>query len=398
MGVKRLLFVDDEPNILNGLRHRLRRQRTKWELVFVDGPLKALEYLARESVDVIVADMRMPEMDGADLLDRVRKSYPHVTRVILSGHAEKCAALKAAAVAHQYLSKPCGEGELERVIERITALQSATDQTEVRRVVGAIAHLPSPPRIYGELTATIDQESASIPQVAEILRKDMALCAKLLHMVNSAFFRLPRTVSRVEEALTYLGLDTTKQLVLALETFKGTSVPAHPKMPIDAMQSHALQVGRVASAICDSERSKGDALVAGILHDFGKLVLTVSAHKELDEIFARVASHGGSMWEAEYAVLGATHAQVGGYLLGLWGLPSAIVDAATFHHAPALAGNNHMGLTGVVHIADALVHELHHAATGPGWLDIDYCESVGISGRLSEWRQLVAPDGQVETS
>ena len=203
MSVKRLLFVDDEPNILNGLRHRLRRQRARWELVFVDGPLRALEYLERESVDVIVTDMRMPEMDGAELLERVRKGFPHVTRVILSGHAEKSAALKAVAVAHQYLSKPCGAGELERVIERITALQSATDQTEVRRVVGAVGNLPSPPRVYVELAEAMEQDKASIPQVAQILRKDMALCAKLLHMVNSAFFRLPREVSRVEDALEH---------------------------------------------------------------------------------------------------------------------------------------------------------------------------------------------------
>ena len=238
----------------------------------------------------------------------------------------------------------------------------------------------------------MEQDRASLPQMAQILRKDMALCAKLLHMVNSAFFRLPREVSRVEDALTYLGLDTTKQLVLALETFKGTKAPAHPKMPIEAMQSHALEVGRFASAICASERSKGDALVAGILHDFGKLVLTVGAHKELDEIFARIESDKCSMWEAEYAVLGATHAQVGGYLLGLWGLPQPIVDAASLHHAPALAGNNDFGLAGVVHIADALAHESHGAAAA-AWVDTDYCKAAGVVGRLSEWRHIVDQKG-----
>ena len=195
-------------------------------------------------------------------------------------------------------------------------------------------------------------------------------------------------------ALAYLGLDTTKQLVLALETFKGTNAPTHRMMPIEAMQSHALEVGRLASAICLSERSKGDALVAGILHDFGKLVLTVSAHKELDEIFARVASDRSSIWEAEYAILGATHAQVGGYLLGLWGLPGPIVDAATFHHAPALAGSNEMGLAGIVHIADALAHEIHGAAVRSACLDTDYCDAAGVSGRLSEWRQLAASEVQ----
>ncbi len=122
MSKKTVLFVDDELNVLEGLRTRLHRQRSKWEMVFVQSGREALERLAQGDVDVLVTDMRMPEMDGVTLLKRAQEEYPRVVRIVLSGHAELEAALRAIHVAHQFLSKPCEAGVIENVVERAVLL------------------------------------------------------------------------------------------------------------------------------------------------------------------------------------------------------------------------------------------------------------------------------------
>src|ERR1700690_3600413 len=116
--MRRVLFVDDEPQILEGLRHRLHRQRKQWEMLFAESGKAALKILAHEPVDVIITDMRMPQMDGATLLTKVKELYPRVVRIVLSGHAELETALRAVPVAHQFLNKPSEPGVIEGVVER----------------------------------------------------------------------------------------------------------------------------------------------------------------------------------------------------------------------------------------------------------------------------------------
>lgn len=146
--MKRVLFVDDEPNILEGLRTLLRRHRRQWEMTFAVGGPAALELLKTENFDVVVSDMRMPEVDGAALLAHVQRQQPRTVRIVLSGHTELEAALRAIPVAHQFLSKPCDAAELENVVERACALQSLVEDPKIRQAVGGIQQLPALPRVY----------------------------------------------------------------------------------------------------------------------------------------------------------------------------------------------------------------------------------------------------------
>src|SRR6185369_4538284 len=129
----RILFVDDELNVLAGLRDSLRRHRREWDMVFAPGGPEALAELRQKTFDVIVSDMRMPAMDGAALLEQVRAEFPEVARIILSGHAERNAVLRALPVAQQFLSKPCDAHVLEGVLKRIYAIQNLLPNPAHRR-------------------------------------------------------------------------------------------------------------------------------------------------------------------------------------------------------------------------------------------------------------------------
>lgn len=121
MTKKRILFVDDDSNVLASLRNVMHRERARWEAVFVGGGEQALDELARAKFDVVVSDMRMPGMDGVELLERVREGWPETARVMLSGSADREEVVRATAAVDELLGKPCSATVLKATLERIMA-------------------------------------------------------------------------------------------------------------------------------------------------------------------------------------------------------------------------------------------------------------------------------------
>ncbi|RMG06827.1 MAG: HDOD domain-containing protein [Planctomycetota bacterium] len=385
---KRVLFVDDEPRVLEGLRNRLRKQRKKWDMVFAEGGERALEELARAPCDVVVSDMRMPGMDGATLLARVQEEHPDAVRIVLSGYAELEAAVRAVRVAHQFLSKPCEAEVLVSTVERACNLQALLGEERIRQVVGRMASLPPLPEAYAELSRVLADEDAGIKDVARVVEGDVALSAKLLQLVNSAFFRRNRRITSIEQAAAHLGIMTLRNLVLQVEVFERREVPAVPGFSAEDLQRHSLLVGGLAAKIVPAQRD--DAFLAGMLHDVGKLVLAC----ELPETFAAdlaACPPGGSLAAVEVERHGVGHAEVGGYLLGLWGLPYTVVEAVANHHHPGRVPEHHaLDVLGAVHVANALAHEVAGGAPADARLDTDYLERHGLAGDLARWREVAA--------
>jgi DNA-binding NtrC family response regulator len=141
--MKRILFVDDESRILDGIRRMMRTERERWEMEFALGGEAALLAFDSGNFDVVVSDMRMPGMDGATLLTHIRDRSPASVRIILSGHTELEAAIRAIPVAHRFLAKPCDAVALRETLERACTLQDLLSRAEIRRVVSTIGELPS---------------------------------------------------------------------------------------------------------------------------------------------------------------------------------------------------------------------------------------------------------------
>lgn len=391
--MKRILFVDDEPQVLDGLRHRLHRQRGVWDMRFAGGGREALEQLALEPYDVIVSDMRMPEIDGATLLRAVQDRYPNVVRIVLSGYAELETALRVVPVAHQFLTKPCDADVLENVVTRACDLQALLSEDVLRRLVGSIDRLPTLPRIYSELVTAVAKEDVSAGEIAAILKQDAAMCAKALQIVNSAFFGLGRAIAKVEDAVIYLGFNTIKQIVLAVEVFQYCGVGRHSVIALETLQSHAMLAGSVASCLFSEREKKDDAYVAGLLHDIGKLVLVAKAPDRVAEVMAEARQAGVPVHVIEERRWGVTHAEVGAYMLGLWGLPYPIVEAIANHHVPSRVHTTEFGILAAAHVADGLLHEEADptfSATGEEirMLDLEFLKRTGFADELPEWRAL----------
>lgn len=369
----------------------LRVMRAEWDMRFATGGPEALEIMATVPVDLVVSDMRMPVMNGLQFLTEVRTKYPNVIRVILSGYADQLLIMRSVGVTHQYLSKPCDAEMLRSTIARAINLRALLANEKIRLLVGQMSTLPSLPSLYLEIVRELQSPEASIRRVGEIIAKDLGMTAKILQLVNSAFFGIQRQVSNPMEAAAYLGLDTIQSLVLSLNAFSKFDGCRTPGCSMDYIWSHSMATGALSKRIAEGEHaSKGtvnEAFTAGLLHDLGKLVLAFNRPRQYGEVIALSAQGGAGLCDAEREVLGSTHAEVGAYMLGLWGLPDPIIEAIALHHRPGDCAEKVFGTLSAVHAADALAFELQASQphTGAAKLDLDYIEAIGKTDRLGDW-------------
>ncbi|MFQ5462355.1 MAG: HDOD domain-containing protein [Phycisphaerae bacterium] len=390
---RRILFVDDEANVLEGLRRMLRPMRKEWAMSFAPGGAEALEILASEPFDVIVSDMRMPGMDGAALLTEVMRRHPQIVRIVLSGQSSQESTFKSVGVAHQFLAKPCDAQKLKQTIDHALALRNFLANDALKAVVSQLKSVPSLPTLYTELMEELQHPDASCKRVGEIIAQDPGMSAKILQLVNSAFFGIPRQVTGTVEATGLLGTDTIKALVLTIEVFGQLGAEGIDGFSPESIQQHCTETATLAKQIAVDEKAPKEtadaAMMAGFLHDIGKLVLAHNfpdaygrAHDYMDKTHS-------CLCDAERNVLGATHAEVGAYLLGLWGLPESIVVAAAFHHFPSRSHDPAFSPLTAVHVANVFLHERDHAGEDGASerLDTDYLEQLGVADRVSVWRE-----------
>lgn len=391
----RILFVDDEARVLDGLRRMLRGMRHEWDMTFVDCGARALEVLRAETVDVVVTDMRMPQMDGAALLREVKEISPGAVRIVLSGYAERETTNKALGTAHQYLAKPTDAETVKGVIGRACALRDLLASEALKELVSRIQTLPSVPVVYNRIVELLGQPDCSARDIGEVIAEDLGMTAKILQIVNSAFFGLPRRFTDVSQAVAYLGTDTIRGLVLSSGVFSQFSNKGRSGLNPDTLFQHCQSVGVSARKICAAEKMPkdiaDDAFMAGLLHDIGKLIIADRFADAFRDIGERSIAEGCYFHEMEDKVLGASHAELGAYLMGLWGLPDGIVEAIGYHHRPGECHDAKLGVAGIVHAADGLSWEQlgSESSTGHEPLDQAYFERLGLSDRLGVWRQAI---------
>jgi len=359
--LKRIMFVDDDPNVLTGLRNVLRTKRREWDMVFAIGPEEALANLSKGSFDVVVSDMRMPRMDGATLLGKVKEMQPWAVRMILSGQTELDSAMKSVFVAHVFLSKPCDPVLLQSVVDRACRLNAILRSEELRSTAGKVQMLPTAPRTYVALNEALTLPTCSVAALVQIIEHDVGLSAKLLQLVNSAFFGLPKRISSLNDTVTYLGFSTIKNLALALETFSAAAQTSGlSEAKLSAIQDHSLLTGQIAQQIeANATKRAEGAFLAGVLHEVGCL-LNVKNSPDQDS---------GEPVEREF---------LGAYLLGLWGLPHAIMEAVAYHKKPHMVAHSTFELVDIIYVADHLATEVRSSGADDPKLDLAYLAGIGI--------------------
>jgi HD-like signal output (HDOD) protein len=389
---KRIIFVDDEPNLLMGLQRSLRHMRGEWEMEFVTSGEEALQAMAHHPFDLVVTDMRMPGMSGAELLEKIQQDFPQAIRVILSGQSDRESIVRSSASAHQFLSKPCDHDQLKSILVRTIAMTDLLRNDSLQRFVSRLKSIPSLPSIYQEITAELRSVDPSSSRVGRIIAKDMGMTAKLLQMVNSAVYGVRSEISEPGQAVVLLGMETIQAMVLSLSIFSAFDSSVLRANEAERLWEHSVATGKLSKYIAKSQGISGQALAAyqsaGLLHDVGKLVIASADPKAYRRIADAAAATETRPWMIECEVLGCGHAEIGAYLLGIWGLPSLIVEAVAWHHHPSDSPVTEFSPLTAVHVASAFHSQLHPEFTaGNPHLDEEFLERIGLAGRQAAWKQ-----------
>jgi HD-like signal output (HDOD) protein len=356
--MKRILFVDDDPEILDGLRTMLRRRRNDWEMEFAISGDAAIKELEKQPCDLICSDMRMPGMDGAQLLTIVAQRWPAAVRIVLSGYSELAQIVRLVPVAHQYLCKPCETQRLENTLERCMKVQEMLQRTELRELVGRIQRLPTQPKVFQHLCAAIANMDTTATEISNIVASDPAIAAKVLQVVNSAFFRLPRQIAKIQQAVSYLGFAAIRNLALSAEVFSSSkALGSKGNFDLEAIQVEAVKTAAVMRALTKDTALADDAFVVGLLHDIGLLILLEVCPEKLQAAYDKSQAESIPLHQAENELIGATHAEIGAYLLAIWGLPYSIVDAVAHQNDPEYVPQSEFDLLACLAISLKILDE-----------------------------------------
>lgn len=387
-----ILFVDDHKEVLNGLKRMTRSMRSQWQPSFALGGAEAIEMLEQQQFDVLVTDMRMPGVDGVQVLLRALELQPMMVRIVLSGQYDIEYFVRSGWPVHRFLAKPCDDKQLKLTIEQALAMRSLLEDRRLRALVTKASRLPVMPDIYMEIEAEMRSDNASMQRVGAIVARDVSLTAKILQLINAPIFGSSRRVESPEQAVVMLGGDVIKSLALYIQSC--SEIPAVDGVSLERLSQHSMRVGRLAREIADCEGMPkqlcSSAFLAGMLQNVGTLMIMNAFPETYVEIAKRSADEQRPLWLLEQEALGANHAKVGGYLLSLWGLDTEIAEAVAYHLQPSGCPNpEHSFALTAVHIANALEMEPGIYGTQiANALDEDYLEARNLSGRLPVWQGL----------
>ncbi len=391
----RLLFVHSALANLQRLQHALEPMRGTWEMTFVTSGQEATALLAREACDVLAAELHTPGVEGSSLLAETARRYPSLVRFAFAGAADGDTIINAGELAHEFLSAECGLPEMRTAVERAFALRIILASEPLQALVGRIGTLPGLPELFLQVSREIRAPDPSLQRIGKLLERDPSMSARILRLVNSAFYGLSQPISSPALAVNLLGLQTVESVVLLFDIyqhFDRLTIQA-PAFSLAEHQHHSVHVAQFARAI-DGHRGvnaarSDEVFMAGLLHDIGKLILAQSFPQQYNAVLEHARAAGLSVAPFELEVFGATHAEVGAYLLSLWGLATPVVAACAFHHAPRATGHMEFTPTTTVHVADGLIHERQATEPGSRYLDRDYLASCVPDDHLAAWELLV---------
>jgi len=371
----KVMFVDDESFILSALKRSFFR--SKWDIAYANSGPQALEQLENFAADFVVTDMRMPGMNGAELLEKISEQYASTVRIVLSGHADADLSLRASYVAHQWYSKPCDPETLKVEIERINDIRCTLPYEKTQELLGSVKSLPSVPRLFIKLKTLLQESSVTMEDISEAISENPSLTAKVLQVANSSFFVTGSNVTKIEDAIIRLGTDVVCNIVAVAEIYSNVSSELEPYF--DDILNRALGTAKLAAKIVD-KANKEEAMLAGLLHNIGELVLYQIEPTRIEEYLAK-RKVGTDNTVLERSLFQVDSIQVVSYLLHLWHFPYSFIKVINLqNNLDKLVGES-FGSALAVHIAKTL----QSAQT----LDDTLAKRADVVNELEAWQAMV---------
>jgi HD-like signal output (HDOD) protein len=387
----RLLFVDDDAVAREQIRSEISHAHLHYDVVLVESGSEAIAALDGGEFDAVISDLRMPAMDGTELLTQVRERFPEVVRVCMSGAMDDSDFLRVIPVTHQFLSKPISGEALREIIDRACSLNLILQNQSIRALIGKLTALPANARTFQELSGAMTDPNTHTADISRIVAKDTALSVKLLQIVNSSFFGRRSAITSINAAVTFVGMEMIKSLALSACVFNALEASPAARPLLQDLQARSLRKAHFARSLLKESRHADEAFTAALLLDVGQAVLAICSPERFSEAIQIARAENRPLHEVEKEKFGAAHPEVGACLLGIWGLPLELIEIVAHHHSPSNVKHAQTATLAAVHVADAVIDA---TADQPekllNKLDAAFVARTGVNRCLTEWN--IDPD------
>ena len=384
--MKKILIVDDEPQILKSLTRIFFD--TDYQVFTAESGEEALEFLESTMVDLVISDMRMPLMDGYELLKRVKEKYPQTIRMILSGYADEAAIFKATLrnITKFYFLKPWSNDQLLQYIEQMFETEDLLKSNDLLQLINNTEKLPTIESSYQKIIRMIDQDEDTAFISSEV-EKDFAISSKILQIANSAFYGVK--TGSVKHATIYLGRQNLKSLIYSTSIINSGNASYQERKYASLLWEHAQLTNKILHFIYDvflNKKIPETAYSAGLLHNIGTVVFIQNSFEKYLNCIKKASGEteeNKNLLKLEAQEFHVTHQETGGYLVSWWELPFPIVEAALFHHRPLSSSIINKEVVSSVHIAQHFAWRILHEPALTEFFPETY-EQLGISSETFE--------------
>lgn len=391
---RRLLLVGDGPRGLQNLRGLVAGLGPTWEVVGVPGIVEAQCAIGQGITDAVVTEVRVGGASGLQFLNQITELHPKTQRFLLADLSDKQAVTKCVGTSHHYLATPCDSETLRAALDRAFSLDVWLMNDRVKKFTSQMQKLPSIPSLYFQVVKELQSPTSSLETIGNLIAKDLVMTAKLLQLINSAVFGLRRQIASPTEAVLCLGAETTKSVLLLAHTFSYFDKIKSSSFSVERLWEHALSTGsmarQIAAASGASQDTMEESFTAGLLHDIGKLVIACNLTTEYIKVIQAAHHEKKPLWLMEESAFSLTHAEVGACVLGIWGLPVAIIEGVALHHYPSRFLSKNFSALTAVHIANAWDQEQRGKGKVEAQMlpevDLNYIQELELVDRLPDWR------------
>lgn len=347
----KILLIDNNDQELTPLNTLFKQQSCQTALV--NDPVIGLKLLQKHKFDVIVTTDKLQKTNITNLLKVLSVKFSTLVRIAYLTENNS----DIDRLAHYVFNAPLAANNLVSTVLSFEKNHQAITKDVIVKSVAKVKALPSPPKVYMQLNAVLKNANTDSDKIADIITQDPALCAKVIQFTNNTFAQSDKPLTNITDAITKMGVDTLSCIVMTAELF--SYQPNIPNFSLIDEQLHSLATARFAATLVPTEL-KQDTLLAGLLHDIGKLVLFEIDKQLTLKYFENSARTSGDI-ELEKRIFSTDHCQVGAYLLHVWGLPYYLIDAVLNHHNVKKLLTKDIGIAQAVYIANNLMHqqELH---------------------------------------
>jgi HD-like signal output (HDOD) protein len=398
---RRALIVGQDAAWCEQVQRGIAPLKPNWKMNCATECAEALEAIASECFHIFILNARTPH--ATSLLKALEMELAESVCLVCCDTSDRTSSAPWRGSGATLVPEDADAATLVTHVKRTQRIREWMIDPSIKKLISQIRRLPAQPKLHLEVTEELQSPSASLDVVGKIISQDPIMTAKILQVVNSAFFGLGREISDTTEAVMVLGAERIKSLILlagAFSQYAGAKCPGFSPEPVWA---HSVQVGTFARTITwtvtkDAKLAEA-AFTAGLMHDIGKLVIAGNLPDMYDTVQRLKAGKRITQRDAEMDILGTSHAELGGCLLATWGLPLAILEAIAWHHQPERAHEKEFSLLAAVHAANVFAQENNGDEGARSTINVQYLKDIGVGGSANAWREIcgLEPKPEEET-